>query len=109
MLQRNGNRAFHSLRAGANVEAVYGNLRRRQVGKLRNWQRGNDHGAPENNHQGANRGEYRTMNEKVNEHEKVGLRASSFRRQAKKLAETQPEFDGGQNKPSGLSFKRLKL
>jgi len=44
---------------------------------LRNWQRGNDHSSAEDDHQGANRGEYRTMNEKVNEHEKVGLQASS--------------------------------
>jgi hypothetical protein len=68
LLQRNGDRAFHSLGAGPDVSAGNAYLRRRQVGKLRDRQRGNDRSARQNNQQRADRGEHRTTYKKFNEH-----------------------------------------
>src|SRR5439155_17362384 len=68
LLQRNRDRAFYRLRARTNVEAGNAHLRRSQVGKLRNRQRGNHRCARQNNQQRAYRSKDRTLDEEVNEH-----------------------------------------
>src|SRR5208283_629087 len=68
LLQRDGHGAFHGLRAGPDVSTGYAYLRRRQVGKLRDRQGGNDGSAPQNYQQSTNRGEHRTTYKEFNEH-----------------------------------------
>ena len=70
LLQRNGDRRLHCLCAGANVPAAHGDLRRREVGELRDRQGGNYDGARENDQQCADGCEYRAAYEEVNEHGK---------------------------------------
>ena len=80
LLERHGHRALHGLGAGADVNAGYGNLRRRQGGKLRNRQGGNHRRARQNDQQGANCGEDGPFYKEINEHLRadLGLRTSDL-------------------------------
>ena len=56
---------FDGLGTGSGIDGGNADLRRREIGKLCDGQRGNAGGARQNNQQGADGGEDRAMNEKV--------------------------------------------
>ena len=67
LFEWDGHRAFHGLSAGSDVNACNGNLRRRQGGKLGDWQSGNYGRARENDEERADCGEDRAFYEEINE------------------------------------------
>ena len=66
LLERRGDRRFHRLRAGPGIDAGDADLRRREIGELRDGQCGNDDRARQNDEQGADRRENRAMDEEIN-------------------------------------------
>ena len=80
LLQRNGDRGLDSLRTCPDIAATNVDLRRSEVGELRDRQSRNYDRARENDQQRADCSEYRAANEEVNEHGKTTMRRIGFRR-----------------------------
>ena len=68
LLERNRHPGLDRLRVRAVVERNHLHLRRRQLGELRDWQRGNGDRAGKNQHERANAREDRTADEGIDEH-----------------------------------------
>ena len=72
LLEGGGNSGFDGLGAGSGIDGRDADLRRREIGKLRDGKRGDADGACENDQQGADGREYGAMNKKV-DHSKTVL------------------------------------
>ena len=72
LLQRRGHSGFDGLRTGSRINGGDADLRRREVGKLGDRQRGDAGCARENDEQGADGGKYRAMNKKIDHKRDIG-------------------------------------
>src|SRR5450631_273510 len=78
LLQRRSDGGLDGLGAGSGIESGDTDLGGREVRELRDGQRGNADVAGENNEQGADGGEYRTMNKKVDHKKQLPVLSSQF-------------------------------
>ena len=79
LLQGRGNGGLDGLGAGSGIDSSDTDLRRREVRKLCDGKCRDTDGASENNEQGADGGEYRTMNKKVDHKCSLSRRTSGDR------------------------------
>ena len=73
LFQRNGDGLLDGLGVGAHIVGRHRHHRRRQRGIHGHGKIGNADGARENDQQGANRGEYRPMNEEIDKQSKLSF------------------------------------
>src|SRR5208283_2834501 len=78
LFKRRGDGGLDGLGAGSGIDGGDTDLRRRQVGELCDGQRRNAHRAGENNQQGADGGEDRAMNKKVDHKKQLPVLSSQF-------------------------------